>query len=921
MDSLTNPESLRYVEKLYDAYRKDPASVDPAWQVYFADLGRDLPASANGRARVSGAIAKDGAGAPAPVIASTVQDQLNEMIRAFRVFGHLAADVDPLGLQKTSVPALDPIAYGFGAERMEQLFPSTGLPWSGPLKLREIVARLRRAYCGPIGVELAQIEARAERVWLEQRIEAEEGRIELSREERRKLLGDLIQAAAFDEFIRGQFVGAKSFSLEGAESLIALVKFAVEKNARDGGREIVLAMAHRGRLNMLVNVVGKKHREVFREFIDAGNVEDGGDVKYHLGYSGDLAAANGRTLHLSLCFNPSHLEFVAPVALGRVRAKQDRSGDARRARGMALLIHGDAAFAGEGISQETLTLSGLSAYRIGGALHVIVNNQIGFTTSPGETRSSRYASDVAKMLQIPIFHVNADDPEAVVQAAAIALDFRRRFGRDVVIDLIGYRRHGHNEGDEPAFTQPKLYQAIARHPPVHEIYLKRLIGDGAASATDAERIAAEYRAVLERELDAARAENHRAAPQAYGGIWAGYAGGRQPAGEENLPTAVPERELSQLLEAQNRFPADFHPHPKIVRAAALRRDMAADKRALDWAAAEALAFATLARAGTRVRLTGQDSARGTFSQRHAVLHDVETGAEYVPLQHVAAGQAPVEIYNSPLSEAGVLGYEYGYSLDYPDALVLWEAQFGDFVNAAQVIVDQFIASAEEKWRRLSGLVLLLPHGFEGMGPEHSSARMERFLQLCVGDNLQVIYPTTPAQYFYALRRQVLRRWRKPLVILTPKSLLRHRQAVSSLAELARGGFQTVIGDDGPAAPIKRILLCAGKLYYELKNHRAERGRDDVAIVRIEQLYPTPMDALAASCKEYPNGTPAFWVQEEPANMGAACFWSLHLGRSLFDRLPFSVIARPASASPATGSAARHREQQAELLAAAFDEAR
>ena len=914
MDSLIDPSNLRYIEALFDSYRNNPASVDRSWQAYFAELaGRSAPSS-NGEHRPAHA-GEDG---PSPrLVASTLHDQLNEMVRAFRTLGHRAARLDPLNLQNTPEPALDPAYYGLTAERMDQLFPSVG-EWTGPLKLRDIIERLRRTYCGSIGVEFMHIDEREQREWLQKRIESNENRLDLSREARQAILTHLVQANAFDEFIRGQFVGAKSFSLEGAESLIALLKIAIETAAAHGGREIVLAMAHRGRLNVLVNVIGKNPREVFREFLDPPNSADnGGDVKYHLGYSGDFRTAAGRKLHLSLCFNPSHLEFVSAVALGRVRAKQDRSGDIERERGMALLIHGDAAFAGEGVAQETLTLSELTAYRVGGALHVILNNQIGFTTCPGETRSSRYASDIAKMLQIPIFHINGDDPEAVAQGVALALDYRRRFKHDVVIDLICYRRHGHNEGDEPAFTQPMLYQAIRRHPPVHQLYLERLLQERAIERADTARRADEYRAFLDKELELARAGPESASVQAFGGIWSGYTGGPEPA-ENEIQSEVRQEQLAQLLEVQARLPADFRAHPKIIRAIAARREMAAGKRPLDWAAAEALAFASLATAGTRVRLTGQDTARGTFSQRHAALHDVETGAQYVPLQHLAPRQAPVEIYNSPLSEAGVLGFEYGYSLDYPDALVLWEAQFGDFVNAAQVIIDQFIASAEEKWRRVSGLVLLLPHGFEGMGPEHSSARMERFLQLCVGDNLQVVYPSTPAQYFHALRRQALRPWRKPLVVLTPKSLLRHRQAVSSLPELAHGSFQSVIGDEGTSS-VRRILLCSGKLYYELKSYRAERRHDDVAVVRIEQLYPTPMSALDAALQRYPDGTPAVWVQEEPINMGAACFWSLQAGAELFGRLPFTTLGRPPSASPATGSAARHKNQQAQLLAAAFDD--
>lgn len=909
---LHSPLNLRYIEKLYDRYRRDPSSVDGAWRAYFAELRAAQPASGDGQGAAFTSRSDDGS----PNLAPTIQEQLNDLVRGFRTLGHRAAHIDPLGDQKSLDAVLEPAAYGLTAERMRQLFPCAGLHWPGPLPLRDIIERLRRAYCGSVGYEYMHIEDGNVRAWLQERIESDR-RLEPSPEQRRRILTDLIQAALFEEFTRSQFVGAKSFSLEGSESLIPLLHFVIERAARGGVREVVLGMAHRGRLNVLVNVMGKKHREVFREFIDRPE-NDGGDVKYHLGYSRDLPTGDGRAVHLSLCFNPSHLEFVSPVALGRVRAKQDRFGDKSRTRAIALLMHGDAAFVGEGIVQETLNLSGLPGYTVGGALHIIINNQIGFTTVPGEARSSRYASDVGKMLHIPIFHVNADDPEAVLQATALALEFRGSFARDVIIDLVGYRRHGHNEGDEPGFTQPQLYRKIGRHPPVQQIYLERLFSENIVTRAEADRIAGDYRKTLDAELASARAKGDSvggAAP--FGGVWSGYRGGLADNAEE-IETAVPESRLQGLLETQARLPLEFHPHPKIARAAALRMDMAAGKRPLDWAAAEALAFASLAIEGTRVRLTGQDTARGTFSQRHAVLHDVENGRRYVPLQHLADGQAPVEVYNSPLSEAGVLGFEYGYSLDYPDALVLWEAQFGDFVNAAQVIVDQFIASAEEKWRRLSGLVLLLPHGFEGMGPEHSSARLERFLQLCARDNLQVIYPTTPAQYFHALRRQALRRWRKPLVIMTPKSLLRHRESVSPLSALAHGAFASVIAEDNRSTA-KRLLLCSGKIYYDLKHYRAETHREDVALVRIEQLYPVPHETLAAALEPYADGTPAVWVQEEPVNMGAACFWTLCFGTKLFDRLPFSVVARPASASPATGSIARHKQQQADLVAAAFAE--
>jgi 2-oxoglutarate dehydrogenase E1 component len=643
-------------------------------------------------------------------------------------------------------------------------------------------------------------------------------------------------------------------------------------------------------------------------------------VKYHLGHNRDWLTAGGEKVHLSLCFNPSHLEFVNPVVLGRIRAKQDRVDDRERVRGLALLIHGDAAFAGEGVVQETLNLSQLPAYRVGGTLHVVVNNQIGFTTSPSQARSSGYATDVAKMLQIPIFHVNGEDPEAVAQVIRLAMDFRREFKRDVVINMYGYRRLGHNEGDEPAFTQPVLYRAIAKRMSVREGYLEHLLKLGGLTRQEADAIAARRRELLERELSESQSSKPVAAPDQLRGFWSGYQGGREPAGEET-PTGVPRGQLAGWLEAQTRLPEDFHPHPKIKKLLEARQQMAAGQLPLDWSAAEALAFASLACAGYRVRLTGQDTERGTFSQRHAVLHDALDGHGWAPLAHLAPDQAPIEIFNSPLSETGVLGFEYGYSLDRPDGLILWEAQLGDFWNVAQPIVDQFIASAEEKWRRLSGLVLLLPHGFEGQGPEHSSARLERFLALGVEDNFQVVCPSTPAQYFHCLRRQVLRPWRKPLVLITPKSLLRHPRARSSLDELAAGRFQRILPDSSakPAGSIQRALLCAGKIYYELEAHREEAAREDVAIIRLEQLFPFRSELLEQALGPYPAGIPVCWVQEEPENMGAWNFMRIRLGETLFGRFPLAGITRALSASPAAGSHRRDKQEQAELIARAFGE--
>ena len=640
-------------------------------------------------------------------------------------------------------------------------------------------------------------------------------------------------------------------------------------------------------------------------------------MKYHLGYSSDWVTDTGAEVHLSLCFNPSHLEFVNPVAMGRVRAKQDRMGDKERERGLAVMIHGDAAFIGEGVVQETLNMSELPGYHIGGSLHIILNNQLGFTTGARDGRSSPYASDVAKMLQIPIFHVNGEDPEAVAQVVNLAMDFRREFSRDVVIDMYCYRKHGHNEGDEPSFTQPLMYEAIRNRKGVREAYSERLLKLGEVTQEEVDKIAEQRRQDLEEHLSAARSDSYTPYYQAGEGLWKGYVGGKDKE-VDDAPTGVEKETLVKLLEAQTQFPEDFHPHPKIARATQNRVKMVQGERLVDWASAESLAFGSLLTEGYRVRMSGQDSVRGTFSQRHAGLYDVEDGHIYMPLLNLSDDQAPLEIYNSPLSEAGVMGFEYGYSLDWPDGLTLWEAQYGDFNNAAQVIIDQFIASAEDKWRRLSGLVMLLPHGFEGSGPEHSSARLERFLMLCAEDNMQVMYPTSAAQYFHLLRRQVLRRWRKPLVMMAPKSLLRNQQVSSSLDELANGEFRRVIPDhDVDPQKVKRVLLCSGKVYYDLLAEREKLERQDVAIVRLEQLYPLSDEDLQAVLAHYADGVHVVWVQEEPENMGAWTFLRFRFGDHLFGRSPFSGVTRPASASPATGSGSAHKLEQAELLKEAF----
>ena len=951
--------SLPFVEALYAEYLSDPAASPPEWRRYFETLaesngfaahpalgpsfprrglyGRfslgagngaranplialgDLEPAFVGRGRKAAEAATAAPAAPqqAAPAQSPIPGALS-LAMAYRARGHLAAAIDPLGSTRPDSPDLDPAFHGFTEADLDR--PVQGAPAGLPSRsLRELIERLRAVYCGPVGVQFRHMHDPRLRDWLQARLEAPERLTPLPAEEQRRVLARLTEATLFEEFIQKKYVGSKSFSLEGSEALIPLLDAAIDTAAAEGTKEIVIGMAHRGRLNVLANVMGKEPRWIFHEFEDQDPelYHGRGDVKYHLGFSSDRPTACGRTMHLSLCYNPSHLEFVNPVAVGRLRAKQDLSGDARRERGLTVLIHGDAAFAGEGIVQETLNLGALPGYETGGTLHVVVNNQIGFTTTPAEARSTPYASDVARMLQIPIFHVNGEEPDAVVRTIRLAMEFRREFRRDVVIDLYGYRRHGHNEGDEPAFTQPVLYRAIAEREPVSRRYRERLLAAGRVTQAEADAMVERMRAFLEAELRQARTVKRTTLPDAPSGPWTKIRGGADADAPE-ADTGVAAERLAALLLAQTKTPDGFRAHPKIKRGLAQRAEMADGSRPLDWAAGEALAFATLLTEGHPVRITGQDTERGTFSHRHAVLHDVKSGATHTPLQHLAADQASFEIVNSPLSEAGVLGFEYGYSLENPSGLTIWEAQFGDFANAAQVIVDQFLASGEEKWRRLSGLTLLLPHGYEGMGSEHSSARIERFLQLAARDNIQVIYPSTPSQFFHALRRQVKRPWRKPLIVLTPKSLLRNPEAVSPLAEFTAGRFRRAIGDPVVApAQAKRILFCSGKFYYELLAAREARKAKGYPIVRLEQLYPLAEETLAALLGGYKDGTPVVWVQEEPRNMGAWPYLRARFGERLLGRFPFDVLSRPEAATPASGAASSHKIEQERLTDAAF----
>ena len=949
-----NPSSLAYVEGLYESYVNDPASVEPHWRDYFESVagsnGRGgsgfvlgprfqpssifnppAPAATNGKADHAATASAQ----PAGDIASR-QARVDMLIRNYRVRGHMIAAFNPLDeVRKQTPPELDFRAYGFSEADLDTPFSTDMIAGAKTRTLREILAILFNTYCRSIGVQFMHIDDLATRSWLQDRMESTENHTPLTREEQLRILMRLTDAVVFEEFLLKRFQGKKTFSLKGGESLIPLLDLAIEKAATQGVREVVFAMAHRGRLNVLANIMGKRPYLIFREFKekDAEANIGRGDVKYHLGFHSDWKPAQGDPVHLSLCFNPSHLEYVNPVAMGRLRAKQERMCDGNRLAGLCIQIHGDAAFVGEGVTQETLNLSELKGYTVGGSLHVIVNNQVGFTTGPEQARCCPYSSSIGKMLQAPIFLVNGEDPEAVAQVVRLALDFRRQFERDVIIDMYCYRSLGHNEQDEPAFTQPLLYERIRRRKSVRESYVEHLLRLNGVTQEEADRMETTRREHLERDL-ALVVEDHskeKPDPNSLGGAWEGYVGGPESS-TPDVDTGVETARLKSLLEKLTTVPAGFTAHPTLVRTVVEERaKMMRGERTLDWGACETLAYATLVTEGHRVRLTGQDVERGTFTHRQAVWRDTQSSEKYCPLAHLDPKQAPILIENSPLSEIGVMGFEYGYSLDCPDGLVLWEAQFGDFANVAQVIIDQFIASGEEKWSRLTGITLLLPHGMEGQGPEHSSARLERFLALCASDNMQVIYPSTPAQLFHALRRQVLRKWRKPLIVMTPKGGLRTKTfgdpksasyvAWQSTFDDIKPGtrFQRVIPDVRKLDPAKvtKVLLTCGKVYHELEYERLARKRDDVAIVRIEQLYPKPDDQLAAALKPYKSGTPVAWVQEEPQNMGAWRSMYTYFGPTLFDKHPFSGVCRPPAASPAAGATASHEIEQAELIEEAF----
>jgi 2-oxoglutarate dehydrogenase E1 component len=901
-----------YLEQMYEQYLLDPSSVDQAWARYFTGL--DAPSGNGAHSSPVGHT----------LTRITTHPERNigvfDLIHSYRGFGHLVARLDPLGNNPEYHPYLDPVEFGFDAGDLERIVECPTFKNCNQARLRDLVQLLRQTYCGSLGVEYMEIFDKEKRSWLQERMEPDLNRPRLSADDRRFILQRLTAAESFEQYLHTKFVGQKRFSLEGGESLIPLLDFLIEDGAGTGVEEVVLGMAHRGRLNVLAHVLDKPYHLIFSEFEGAflpADIQGDGDVKYHLGYSHNHVTRSGRSVHLSLSSNPSHLEAVNPVVQGIVRAKQNRLGDPERARVIPILIHGDASFTGQGVVSETLALSELEAYRTGGTIHIIINNQIGFTTSPRDYRFTRYPSDTAKEIQAPVFHVNGDDPEAAVQAAKLAIAYRQRFKADVIIDLVCYRRHGHNEADDPTYTQPVLYEKIRNHPTTRAQYEDRLRASGDVGDADIEAHRTALRQKFDEELNYARDYLPRQRVQALGGWWKDmHWAGADWSADTKVPLATLERIMAGVLS----LPQGFAVHPKIRKLLDDRARMIQPGGKLDWACAEMLALGTLLLEGRRVRLAGQDSGRGTFSHRHAALTDVHSNQRHVPLDHLSPDQGRFILIDSMLSEVAVLGFEYGFSTADPHNLVMWEAQFGDFANGAQVVIDQFIASGESKWQRMSGLVLLLPHGYEGQGPEHSSARLERYLQLCAENNLQVCNLTTPAQYFHAIRRQVHREFRKPLILMAPKSLLRNKLCVSDVTELTGGTFQPVLDDIVPLDrdKVRRILFCTGKIFYELLAARSERDISDVALVRVEQLYPFPATELDAIFAAYPNAGEAFWVQEEPANMGAWTDVERRFRDVLPERIPrLAYAGRRAAASPATGNYKLHVREGEALIDAAL----
>ena len=963
--------NAQFIEQLQAAYERDPGSVDPDWQEFFANLGdnpADVAATAEGPSwaradwpqplngemvsvldgnwavveqaiggKLAGKAARSGSAQDVEELRKATLDSVRAlmMIRAYRMRGHLIADLDPLNLrEKQAHPELDPTSYGFGPQDLDREIFIDNVLGLERATINQIVAILKSTYCSTMAVEFMHMSDPRHKAWLQERIEGPDKSIEFTVPGKKAILNKLIEAEGFEAYLNVKYTGTKRFGLDGGESIVPALEQIIKRGGNMGVSDIVFGMAHRGRLNILANVMGKPYTAIFHEFKGGSStpeeVEGSGDVKYHLGSSSDREFDNNK-VHLSLTANPSHLEIVDPVVLGKARAKQDQLGR-DRSKVMPLLIHGDAAFAGQGVVAECFGLSGLKGHRSGGSIHFIINNQIGFTTSPILARSSPYPSDVAKMIEAPIFHVNGDDPEAVVYAAKIATEFRQTFGHPVVIDMFCYRRFGHNEADEPAFTQPVMYRRIAKHVPVAQLYAKRLVDEGSITDADYDAMKAAFRSRLEDDFEAA--DNYKPNKADWlDGRWSGLKTTKIDDDPRKGQTGVEVNALKKLGEQMYTVPADFNIHKTLKRVIDGRLKVMKAGEGLDWATAESLAFATLLEDGSKIRLSGQDVERGTFSQRHAVWIDQQTERRYAPLKHLSGEKTnDFEIINSMLSEEAVLGFEYGYTLAEPRTLVLWEAQFGDFANGAQVIFDQFLSSGERKWLRMSGLVCLLPHGYEGQGPEHSSARLERFLQMCAEDNMQVANCTTPANYFHILRRQMNRDFRKPLILMTPKSLLRHKKCVSSLEEMSPdSSFHRVLWDDAEynkESPVKlvkdekirRVVLCTGKVYYDLLEEREKRGTDDIYLMRIEQLYPFPAKALVNELSRFKDAE-IVWCQEEPQNMGAWTFiqpymeWVLNRIEATHRRP--SYAGRPASASTATGLMSRHLKELAAFLETAL----
>ena len=896
-------ENTALLEELYENYTKNPSSVSNDWQVFFKEVENGV--SYNGKSSSKPNPFQD-------VNASSLQEMgIINLLNAYRRQGHLAANLDPLGISKPDRSFIDQKLRHLGNDYLETEV-ETGNPTLGKTKLKNVVDWYEKTYCGPIGCEQYYLVNEEEREWLQQKMELTGNSNKLPKDTRLRLFKKLYQADYFENFLAKKFVGKKRFSLEGGESIIPMMDTIVEESGNYNMEAIIFGMAHRGRLNVLVNTIQKPASLIFAEFEEkASNDLSYADVKYHLGYSNTIKTQSGKEVKLSLLFNPSHLEAADPVVTGNVRARQTLSNDKNREKIMPILIHGDAAFAGQGVVAETLNLMNLEGYTTGGTFHIIINNQIGFTTLPNESRSTMYSSDLAKGFQIPIFHVNGDDPEASYRTVKLLLEYRQKFHKDVIIDLICYRRLGHNENDEPAFTQPYMYNIIKNHPPTVQLYEKQLLATGEITSAEIEAIKLEVRTWLEDSFNEAKNKDVKMQVDTMRGVWEGLS--LNPTGQEPV-TAAKSDSINRVVQSITTWPKDFTPNPKLVKLMENRSKMGKGEVKMDWGFGELLGFGTLLDDGFNVRLSGQDAQRGTFTHRHAVIVDTTNNSKYMGLAHIQSKQGSIEVINSSLSEYAVIGFEYGYSLADPNTLVIWEAQFGDFANTAQVIFDQFISSSEVKWQRRSGLVVLLPHGYEGQGPEHSSARLERVLQLCAENNMQVANCTTPAQYFHLLRRQMHRKYRKPLIMMSPKSLLRHPMAISDITELTNGKFESVLDETGnDPKKIKKIIFCSGKVFYDLYDARQKAEINDRVIIRIEELYPFPEDSIKAILKKYPNATEQVWAQEEPQNQGAWMYI-----RDAFDEVTgkagsIKYIGRKKSASPAAGHLKVHAKEQEELV--------